>query len=67
MTDQTPKITVTMMPGGDVWRVYCETEPGRGRYVDVDDYDHLRPYVLSRRPKAELLDIYPYLRGDETL
>lgn len=51
-----------MLPGG-AWRVYHETAPGQGHYIDVADYASIRDYVLSKRDRSGLLDIFPHLRG----
>jgi len=56
-------ITITMLPNRQ-WRIYYGDEAG-GQYVNISEYDAIKDYVLQRRPKSELLTLYPSLRGIE--
>lgn len=49
------KLTIAMVDGA--WRIYYGDEAG-GRYVNISDYDEIRDYVLSRLPRAELIERY---------
>lgn len=55
-------VKISLMGVGDgLCRVDYGDEFG-GSYILVA-YDDIRDYVLSKRPKVELLDIYPELKG----
>ena len=60
-SSQAAEISITLV-GDGMTRIYYGTDRG-GRYVNVP-YEEIKDYVVSRRPRIELLDIYPALKGN---
>ena len=61
-SSQAAEISITLV-GDGMTRIYYGTEHC-GRYVSVP-YEDIKDYVVSKRSRIELLDLYPELKEAE--
>ena len=59
---QAAEISISLV-GDGMTRIYYGTDRS-GRYVTVP-YKDIKDYVVSKRPRKELLDLYPELKEAE--